>query len=146
MPLRTGRHCKIVFRSLSFGRYTRKSWTVLRVVSGSQHTARLAVGPVAELDGVSVHPVIDALAFLAALPIPLQLSAEGGGEGFGMLHFPAEVAHHVGAGKPQQAVPHQQGHPPPGKIRNGAQAGALYAIPREKSAGCFMDQVCALTS
>ena len=33
---------------------------------------------------------------------------------------------------------------PPGKIR-GAQSGALYAIPREKSARRFMDQVRALT-
>src|SRR6202171_1295326 len=34
---------------------------------------------------------------------------------------------------------------PPGKIRSGAQAGALYAIPREKSVHRFMDQVRALT-
>src|ERR1700681_2717460 len=34
---------------------------------------------------------------------------------------------------------------PPGKIRSGAQAGALYAIPREKSVRHFMDQVRALT-
>src|SRR5947199_4367040 len=35
---------------------------------------------------------------------------------------------------------------PPGKIRSGAQSGALYAIPREKSVRRFMDQVRALTS
>ncbi len=35
---------------------------------------------------------------------------------------------------------------PPGKIRSGAQPGALYAIPREKSVRRFMDQVRALTS
>jgi RNA-directed DNA polymerase len=35
---------------------------------------------------------------------------------------------------------------PPGKIRSGAQSGALYALPREKSISHFMDQVCALTS
>ena len=35
---------------------------------------------------------------------------------------------------------------PPGKIRSGAQLGALYAIPREKSVRRFMDQVRALTS
>jgi RNA-directed DNA polymerase len=34
---------------------------------------------------------------------------------------------------------------PPGKIRSGAQSGKLYAIPREKSVGRFMDQVRALT-
>jgi len=34
---------------------------------------------------------------------------------------------------------------PPGKIRSGAQSGALYAIPREKSVRRFMDQVRALT-
>ena len=34
---------------------------------------------------------------------------------------------------------------PPGKIRSGAQSGALYAIPREKSVHRFMDQVRALT-
>src|ERR1700730_245838 len=34
---------------------------------------------------------------------------------------------------------------PPGKIRSGAQAGALYAVPREKSIRRFMDQVRALT-
>jgi group II intron reverse transcriptase/maturase len=34
---------------------------------------------------------------------------------------------------------------PPGKIRSGAQSGALYAIPREKSIRRFMDQVRALT-
>ena len=34
---------------------------------------------------------------------------------------------------------------PPGKIRSGAQSGALYAIPREKSVQRFMDQVRALT-
>jgi RNA-directed DNA polymerase len=33
----------------------------------------------------------------------------------------------------------------PGKIRSGAQSGALYAIPREKSVRRFMDQVRALT-
>ncbi len=35
---------------------------------------------------------------------------------------------------------------PPGKIRSGAQSGALYAIPREKSVRRCMDQVRALTS
>jgi RNA-directed DNA polymerase len=35
---------------------------------------------------------------------------------------------------------------PPGKIRSGAQSGALYAILREKSVRRFMDQVRALTS
>ena len=35
---------------------------------------------------------------------------------------------------------------PPGKIRSGAQSGALYAFPREKSIRKFMDQVRALTS
>src|ERR1700679_3979398 len=35
---------------------------------------------------------------------------------------------------------------PPGKIRSGAQSGALYAIPRQKSVRRFMDQVRALTS
>jgi group II intron reverse transcriptase/maturase len=35
---------------------------------------------------------------------------------------------------------------PPGKIRSGAQAGVLYAIPREKSVQRFMDQVRGLTS
>src|SRR6266403_5394076 len=35
---------------------------------------------------------------------------------------------------------------PPSKIRSGAQSGALYAIPREKSVRRFMDQVRALTS
>ena len=35
---------------------------------------------------------------------------------------------------------------PPGKIRSGAQSGALYAIQREKSVRRFMDQVRALTS
>ena len=35
---------------------------------------------------------------------------------------------------------------PPGKIRSGAQSGALYAIPREKSVRRFMDPVRALTS
>src|SRR5215813_7508156 len=34
---------------------------------------------------------------------------------------------------------------PPGKIRSGAQSGALYAFPREKSIRRFMDQVRALT-
>ena len=34
---------------------------------------------------------------------------------------------------------------PPGKIRSGAQSGALYAYPREKSIRHFMDQVRALT-
>ena len=34
---------------------------------------------------------------------------------------------------------------PPGKIRSGAQSGALYAYPREKSIRRFMDQVRALT-
>src|SRR5882672_11316477 len=34
---------------------------------------------------------------------------------------------------------------PPGKISSGAQSGALYAIPREKSVHRFMDQVRALT-
>jgi len=34
---------------------------------------------------------------------------------------------------------------PPGKIRNGAQSGELYAYPREKSIRHFMDQVRALT-
>jgi RNA-directed DNA polymerase len=34
---------------------------------------------------------------------------------------------------------------PPGKIRSGAQSGALYAFPREKSIRHFMDQVRALT-
>src|SRR5580698_8532815 len=34
---------------------------------------------------------------------------------------------------------------PPSKIRSGAQSGALYAIPREKSVRRFMDQVRALT-
>ena len=34
----------------------------------------------------------------------------------------------------------------PGKIGSGAQSGALYAIPREKSVRRFMDQVRALTS
>ncbi len=34
---------------------------------------------------------------------------------------------------------------PPGKIRSGAQAGALYAYPREKSVRRFMDQVRRLT-
>lgn len=34
---------------------------------------------------------------------------------------------------------------PPGKIRSGAQSGALYAFPREKSIQHFMDQVRALT-
>jgi len=34
---------------------------------------------------------------------------------------------------------------PPGKIRSGAQSGALYAIPREKSVHRFMDQGRALT-
>jgi len=34
---------------------------------------------------------------------------------------------------------------PPGKIRSGAQPGALYAYPREKSIRRFMDQVRALT-
>jgi len=34
---------------------------------------------------------------------------------------------------------------PPGKIRNGAQSGKLYAYPREKSIRHFMDQVRALT-
>src|SRR3954451_24080063 len=35
---------------------------------------------------------------------------------------------------------------PPGKICSGAQSGALYAFPREKSIRHFMDQVRALTS
>src|SRR5712691_5135713 len=35
---------------------------------------------------------------------------------------------------------------PPSKIRSGAQSGALYAIPREKSVHRFMDQVRVLTS
>ena len=34
---------------------------------------------------------------------------------------------------------------PPGKIRSGAQSGALYAYPREKSIRRFRDQVRALT-
>ena len=34
---------------------------------------------------------------------------------------------------------------PPGKIRSGAQSGALYAYPREKSIQRFMDQVRQLT-
>ena len=34
---------------------------------------------------------------------------------------------------------------PPGKIRSGAQSGALYAYPREKSIRRFMDQVRQLT-
>ena len=34
---------------------------------------------------------------------------------------------------------------PPSKIRSGAQSGALYAFPREKSIRRFMDQVRALT-
>ena len=34
---------------------------------------------------------------------------------------------------------------PPSKIRSGAQSGALYAVPREKSVQRFMDQVRALT-
>jgi hypothetical protein len=34
---------------------------------------------------------------------------------------------------------------PPGRIRSGAQSGALYAIPREKSVRHFMDHVRALT-
>jgi RNA-directed DNA polymerase len=34
---------------------------------------------------------------------------------------------------------------PPGKIRSGAQSGALHAFPREKSIRRFMDQVRALT-
>jgi RNA-directed DNA polymerase len=40
----------------------------------------------------------------------------------------------------------QQLRLPPGKIRSGAQSGALYAYPREKSIRRFMDQVRALTS
>jgi RNA-directed DNA polymerase len=35
---------------------------------------------------------------------------------------------------------------PPGKIRSGAQAGELYAVPRKKSIRRFMDQVRELTS
>ena len=40
----------------------------------------------------------------------------------------------------------RQLHLPAGKIRSGAQPGALYAYPREKSIRHFMDQVRALTS
>ena len=39
----------------------------------------------------------------------------------------------------------QQLRLPPGKIRSGAQSGALYAYPREKSIQRFMDQVRQLT-
>src|SRR5258705_7767587 len=70
---------------------------------GSQHTAQLAVGLIVKLGGVSVHPVFDALALLAAFHIRLQFSVELGGDGSGLVHFPAEVAHHVGAAETQQA-------------------------------------------
>ncbi len=70
-----------------------------------QHTDVLAIGFVVKLGGVAVHPVLDAIAFLAALQIGFQGPLEVGRNGSGLVHLPAEVAHHVRAGETQHAVP-----------------------------------------
>src|ERR1017187_212377 len=111
---------QVLLRPSLFGPvYPKVPYVVKGGFRSAEHAAELAIRFVVELGGVAVHAVLHTLAWLTTFQIRFQRPVKAGRNVSGLIHPPAEIAHHVGAGIAEHAMPHQQRHEPPQKVRLG---------------------------